>query len=109
MIPGRFPPGTDVYAPWGDDPYLYPAVVLGVDPGSGQAFVVYWEGNTGGVPDATLRPLSIGPGARVGANFLNDNQYVPGTVLARVAGALHVRLDGGREIWTTWAKCRVPK
>lgn len=109
MMPGRFPPGSDVYAPWGDDPWMYPAVVLGVDPATEQAFVIYWEGNTAGVHDDTLRPMDLGPGTRVTANFLNDGVYAPGIVVGRYGGAVNLQLDDGRSVWTTWAKCRVPR
>lgn len=109
MMPGRFPPGSDVYAPWGDDPWLYPAVVLGVDPNTQMAFVVYWEGNTGGVPDGTLRPMNLAPGMRVTANVLNDNVYLPGVVVGRYGGAVNIETDDRRSLWCTWAKCRVPR
>jgi hypothetical protein len=109
MQPGRFPPGADVLSPWGQEPFLYPAVVLGVDPATQQAFVVFWEGQTAGVHDGSLRPLDVREGSRVYANFLNDNCYVPGRVARRVGGALNVILDDGRNVWTTWAKCRVDR
>ncbi|MBK6575718.1 MAG: hypothetical protein IPG17_05910 [Sandaracinaceae bacterium] len=109
MMPGRFPPGSDVFAPWGDDPWLYPAVVLGVDPKTQVAFVVYWEGNTAGVHDNTLRPMNLAPGMRVTANVLNDNVYLPGVVQARYGGAVNLATDDGRSLWCTWAKCRVPR
>ena len=109
MIPGRFPPGTDVLAPWGDDPHLYPAVVLGVDPSTQMAFVVYWDGNTAGVHDGSLAPLNLAPGMRVSANVVNDGVYVPGVVAGRCGGALNLHTDDGRSLWVAWAKCRVAR
>ena len=77
-------------------PWLYPAVVLGVDPKTQVAFVVYWEGNTAGVHDNTLRPMNLAPGMRVTANVLNDNVYLPGVVQARYGGAVNLAtVDGG--------------
>jgi len=109
MIPGRFPPGSDVFSPWGSDPHLYPAVVLGVDPATQQAFVVFWDGNTAGVHDGTLVPFDLRAGTRVQANFLNNDDYAAGTVASRHGGALNVELDDGRSIWTTFAKCRIAR
>lgn len=107
MIPGRFPPGTDVLAPWGDDPCLYPAVVLGVDPATQQAFVVYWDGGTAGVHDAKLAPLQLAPGMRVEADYMRRDDYVPCIVLRRAGAALCLQNPAGNEVWCAFSKIRV--
>jgi hypothetical protein len=109
MNPGRFQPGTDILAPWGDDPYLYPAIVLGVDPGSGQAFVVYWGGNTAGVQDSLLRPLELKQGLAVEVDLRGDNHYVPCRISRGMGGAVCFLTQDGREVWAAFAKLRVPK
>lgn len=108
MQPGRFAPGTDVLSPWGADPYLYPAIVLGVDPQSQQAFVVFWDGNTSGVHDSTLRPLALTPGMRIEVDLVASNEYLPCTVLRRVGGALCLQHPNGGEVWAAFSKIRVP-
>lgn len=109
MTPGRFPPGTDVLAPWGDDPYLYPAIVLGVDPGSKQAFVVYWGGNTAGVHDDLLQPMKLLIGLPVEVDLAGTNQYVPCRISRGMGGALCFLTREGREVWAAFAKVRVAK
>lgn len=107
MIPGRFPPGTDVLAPWGTDPYLYPAIVLGVDPATRQAFVVYWDGNTAGVHDDTLRPLDLRPGVGLESDLVGQNEYTACTFLRRAGGALCMQHPNGNEVWSSIAKIRM--
>jgi hypothetical protein len=110
MQPGRFPPGTDVLSPWGADPFLYPAVVLGVDPATKQAFVVYWDGDSAGVQDGELRPLDLRPGMRVEAIFAGSTQYVPGVITGRYGGVLSLQVANSDQFkWVPFSKCRVPK
>jgi hypothetical protein len=99
--------GTNVLAPWGPDPWYYPAVVVRVD--GPNAFVVYWEGDSAQVPITLLKPLQYQNGMRVAANYLNQNSYFLGVIVAMAGGAVQVQLDNGQSVWTTWAKCRVPK
>jgi hypothetical protein len=86
---------------------MYPAVVVRSD--GVQAFIVYWEGDSAIVAPGDLRPMSYGPGQRVAANYQNQNQYWPGVVQRTLGGAVEVLLDNGQAVWTTWAKCRVPR
>jgi hypothetical protein len=107
MNPGRFQPGTDILAPWGDDPYLYPAIVLGVDPSSRQAFVIYWGGNTAGVHDDLLRPLDLRPGMEVEVDFRGENSYERCTISRGLGGALCFVNQSGHEVWAAFSKVRV--
>jgi hypothetical protein len=96
-----------VLSPWGTDPCLYPAIVLGVDPQTQQAFVVYWDGNTAGVHDGQLVPLDIRPGMWVEADALGKNDYTPCAVLRMVGSALCLQHPSGNEIWCAISKIRV--
>ncbi|MFO0685419.1 MAG: tudor domain-containing protein [Sandaracinus sp.] len=102
-----YAPGSDVLAPWLNDPNLYPAVVVSVDAG-GIAHVAYWEGDVANIPVGQLRPAHYQPGDPVEANWKNRGQYWPGIILARIGGAVQIQYasDGTIE-WTTFAKCRV--
>jgi hypothetical protein len=109
MNPGRFHPGTDVLAPWGEDPYLYPAIVLGVDPHTQIAFVVYWNGQTAGVHDHQLRPLELRLGMQLESDLLGNNDYIPCMLLRSCGGALCMRNPNGHEVWSSFAKTRVAR
>jgi hypothetical protein len=102
-------PGTDVMAPWGDG-FLYTAVVVRPDPeDEDKVLVAYWEGDSKSVKAAALRPCAFEVGAKVHVNHLNQNNYQPGRIERRIGGAIQVALENGSLVWTTWAKCRVPK
>jgi hypothetical protein len=100
-------PGADVLAPWLDDPYLYPGVVVSIDEG-GMAHVAFWEGDITTVSVHTLRLASYQVGEWVEANWKNRGQYWRGEILARIGGAVQIRYESdGTVEWTTFAKCRV--
>ena len=102
-----FAPGTDVLAPWLNEPNFYPAVVVSIDAG-GIAHVAYWEGDIANVPIASLRPATYQVGERVEANWKNKGSYYAGVILARVGAAVQIQYDADGVIeWTTFAKCRV--
>ena len=102
-----YAPGSDVLAPWLNEPNFYPAVVIGVD-AAGIAHVAYWEGDIANVPVATLRPATYAVGERVEANWKNKGQYWPGVILQRIGAAVQIQYDSDGTIeWTTFAKCRV--
>jgi len=108
MNPGRFAPGSNVLAPWGTDPFLYPAIVLGVDPATRQAFVVYWDGNTAGVHDDKLRPFELRPGMRLESDLAARGEYTACSFLWASGGALCMQHPNGNEVWSSFAKIRVP-
>lgn len=100
-------PGSDVLAPWANDPFLYPAVVVEI--ANDHALVAYWEGDSAFVPVDTLRVPRFTPGDAVAVNWKNAGQYWPAVIVTRVGGAVQVRYDSDGSLgWTTFAKCRVP-
>lgn len=99
-------PGADVWAPWLDDGFLYPAVVVASKGAKTQ--VAYWDGDIAMVETRGLRPFELRVGDRVSVNWRNQGGYWDGAVTARHGGAIQVEYeDDGSIEWTTWAKCRI--
>ncbi len=98
--------GIDVWAPWLDDGYLYPAVVVAIKGTKTQ--VAYWDGDLARINTSTLRPFQLAVGDRVSVNWRNQGGFWDGVVISRLGGAIQVEYDDDGSIeWTTWAKCRI--
>ncbi len=97
--------GDEVYAPWGEDGFWYPAVLVGFDGDS--AHVAYLDGDENDVPVSSLRRGILSPGMTVNVNWKGQRKYYQATVRQRLAQAVLVDYQDGEHGWATVAQCRV--
>jgi hypothetical protein len=101
----NFQIGDEVMAPWANDGFLYPAVLVGLE--GAAAHVAYLDGDEADVPVAALQQGALGPGLAVNVNWKGRRTYYNGVVRRRVHQALFVDYEDGDRGWTTVAQCRV--
>ena len=97
--------GDEVLAPWANDGFLYPAIVVQVQGQS--AHVAYLDGDEADVPLASLRNGVFGPGLSVNVNWKGRRTYYNGIIRQRVGQAVFVDYEDGDRGWTTVGQCRV--
>lgn len=102
---GNHQVGDEVMAPWMDDGFLYPAVLVELD--GARAHVAYLDGDEADVPAKALQQGALGPGLAVNVNWKGRRTYYEGVVRTRVHQALFVDYADGDRGWTTVAQCRV--
>ena len=97
--------GDEVLAPWLDDGFVYPAVVVELKPAG--LHVAYLDGDEADVPSGAVLPGVFGPGVTVSVNWKGRRTYYAGVIAQRVGAALFVHFDDGAREWTTVAQGRV--
>jgi hypothetical protein len=97
--------GDEVLAPWMNDGFVYPAVMVEVRGAS--AHVAYLDGDEGDVPLQTLRRSVFGGGMAVQVNWKGKGQYFNGVIQKRIGSALYLHYEDGDKGWTTLGQCRV--
>lgn len=97
--------GDEVLAPWMNDGYFYPAVI--VEFNGNTAHVAYYDGDESDVNVSELRQGVLGPGLRVSVNYKGHGEYLDGTIQRRVGIALYLNYDNGDQGWATVNQCRV--
>ena len=102
---GDFQIGDEIMAPWTNDGFLYPAILVAIDGEKGH--VAYLDGDEADVWLAALRHGALGPGMQVNVNWKGQRRYYEGVVRKRVQQALFVDYADGDRGWTTVAQCRV--
>jgi hypothetical protein len=106
--------GDEVMAPWADDGYLYPAIIVSVADAIAQGEVVqqlhvaYLDGDEGDVAaNSVLRGAELSIGASVSVNWKGKGTYFEGVVKQRVGRAYFVHYEDGDKGWTTIAQVRM--
>jgi hypothetical protein len=102
---GEFRLGDEVLAPWLNDGWYYPAVIVAL--GGPVVHVAYLDGDEGDVPIASLRRGVLGPGLRVQVNWKGRRSYYGGVIRQRVGMAVAMSYDDGSSEWATIVQCRV--
>lgn len=97
--------GDEVLAPWLNDGWYYPAVVVAV--GGPMVHVAYLDGDEADVPLASLRRAVFGTGLRVQVNWKGRRTYHGGVIRQRIGMALAISYDDGSNEWATVVQCRV--
>ena len=97
--------GDEVLAPWAQDGFLYPAVLVELDGQS--AHVAYLDGDEAEVDASTLRRGVIGPGLHVNVSWKGRRVYYNGVIRKRIAQAIYLDYEDGDHGWATLSQCRV--
>lgn len=98
--------GDEVLAPWMNDGFLYPAVLVKLE--GEAAHVAYLDGAAADHPVTALRLGAFGPGLAVSVDWRGQKRYYPGTIVGRVGQALDIAYDDGSREWSVVGKCRLP-
>ena len=102
----KFEEGDEVMAPWGDDGYLYPAII--VEMRGSSVHVAYLDGDEGDAPvSALLRGREITVGSTVNVNWKGSGTYYEGVVKQRAGNAFFFHYEDGDQGWATIAQCRI--
>jgi hypothetical protein len=101
-----FVPGEVVFAPWANDGFLYPGVVVRAD--ARATHLAFLDGDEADVPTGTLHRLAVTPGMKVSVDWKGKGRYFTGTVVSGVGVAFEMRYDDGDHGWTTIAQIRLP-
>lgn len=104
----NFRVGDEVLAPWLEDAFLYPAILVATD-GVSMGHVAYLDGEEADVPLSGIRHGVLGPGLAVSVNWKGKAVYYGGTIVSRTASALYIAYEDGTQGWATIAQCRVLK
>jgi hypothetical protein len=100
-----FQSGDEVLAPWLDDGFLYPAVLVALE--GDQAHVAYLDGDEADIAASSLSQSMFGPGLVVHVNWKGRRAYYPGVIQRRLGMAVFMHYDDGTKGWATIAQCRV--
>jgi hypothetical protein len=98
--------GDEVLAPWLDDGFLYPAVLVALE--GDQAHVAYLDGDEADVAATSLQQSAFSPGVRLQVNWKGRKTYFWGTIERRVGMAIFMNYEDGSKEWATISLCRVP-
>jgi hypothetical protein len=98
--------GDEVLAPWMNDGFLYPGVV--VKRAGATAHVAYLDGDEADVPVEQLRVGAFGPGLKIQVDWKGGGKYYGGMIVGRIGQALQMDYDDGSHEWTSVGKCRLP-
>ena len=101
----HFELGDEVMAPWANDGFLYPAILVELSPG--HAHVAFLDGDEASLGLKSMRQGVIGPGLGVQVNWKGRGKYYAGTVHKRCGQAVFIHYQDGSKEWTTTAQCRV--
>ncbi|MEE2750951.1 MAG: tudor domain-containing protein [Myxococcota bacterium] len=101
----QFDLGDEVLAPWANDGFLYPAILVELSPSQGH--VAFLDGDESGVELSSIRQGVIGPGLHVQVNWKGRGKYYGGTVQKRCGQAVFIHYEDGSKEWTTTGQCRV--
>jgi len=99
--------GEEVLAPWLDDGFYYPAIVVGLPSAEGLVHLAYLDGDEGDAPTSTVRRGVFGPGVHISVNWKGKGAYYGGEVVKRVGGAVQMAYDDGDAGWATLSQCRI--
>jgi len=102
---GDFQIGDEIMAPWTNDGFLYPAILVAIDGEKGH--VAYLDGDEADVWLAALRHGALGPGMQVNVNWKGQRRYYDGVIRQRIGQAVFVDYADGDRGWATVAQCRV--
>ena len=97
--------GDEVLAPWLNDGFIYPAVLVALE--GATAHVAYLDGDEADVPATQLRPGAFSPGLAVQVNWKGRRTYYTGSITQRVGMAIFMSYEDGSREWATIAQCRV--
>ncbi len=97
--------GSEVLAPWGNDGWMYPAVVVSV--GGGTAHVAFLDGDEADVSAQLCHHGAIAAGTRIQVNWKGRKTYYFGQVVSRLGAALQMAYDDGDKGWATISQCRI--
>src|ERR1700733_9406773 len=84
--------GEQIWAPWGADGFLYPAVIVAKIDAS-QVHVAFLDGDEGAAMIKDLMHGSLGVGNQVCVNYKGQGTYYTGTIVKVVGTALEVDYD----------------
>ena len=101
----QFELGDEVLAPWANDGFLYPAVLVALSPT--QVHVAFLDGDEAHVDLSAIRQGVFGPGIEVQVNWKGRGKYYAGSVQKRCGQAVFIHYQDGSKEWTTTAQCRV--
>ena len=96
--------GDEVLTIWGEDGFLYPAILVSQD--GDNAHVAYLDGDEADVPLAKLNQGAFGPGLRVNVNWKGRRVYYWGKITQRIGVAVFLEYEDGTSGWATIAQCR---
>jgi len=97
--------GEEALAPWSDDGFLYPCVL--VDVHEETADIVFLDGSLACMAVGELRAVRLGAGSQPEVNWRGGGTFYGGTILRRRGLAVLVHFDDGTREWSTVAQCRV--
>jgi len=99
--------GDQIWAPWGADGFLYPAIVVAtID--AVQSHVAYLDGDEGPVTLKETLYGSLQVGNQVSVNYKGLGDYYVGTIVKIIGMAVEVDYEDGDHGFTTIAQCRLP-
>lgn len=97
--------GDEVLAPWMNDGFFYPAIVVALQGDS--AHVAYMDGDEGDVSLGTIRRGVLGVGMSTQVNWKGQGTYYQGTIQQRIGQAIYMNYEDGDKGWTTINQCRI--
>lgn len=97
--------GDEVLAPWMNDGFFYPAIVVAVQ--GMNSHVAYLDGEESDVPVDTIRRGVFGVGMTVQVNWKGQGRYFRGVIQQRIGQAMFLKYEDGDQGWTTIGQCRI--
>lgn len=99
--------GDLIWAPWGADGFLYPAVIVGMIDEL-RCHVAFLDGDEGPVMIKDALAGELQPGNPVSINFKGQGRYYQGTVEKVIGVALAILYEDGDRGFATLAQCWLP-
>lgn len=99
-------PGELVWATWGPDQFLYPAIIT--EAKGDFVHVVYLDGDESGVPVGEVFLGDLEVGTLVSVNYKGRGQYYFGHVVSKVGMAIEIDYEDGDHGMTTLSQIRLP-